>query len=433
MDKIRIRGDERTLETVLICVHSVFGLVSMAVNALALYKSIFSAADILGAYKLILINQSVVNFLLAASVVFLQLRIFITPFGNVFAVLGLASFTNHFIAFLVYTLFSSLFLDYYFLLLIGMLYNCHWIHKSRYGPKMTSIFLLAAAVLSFADFVLSGVLFYEDEDQSRQFSRNKTHETVLNRHMVFAVRVHENVMDIVVNYIDAIFMVFCIAMLIFLRYRIRVYLKRHEQELTYIQSKLINGLIETFAGLGYTAGPVIGAVLYEYGGFQMPFLVLGFLLILATVVSIFLVEDIEDEEAEDTKGMLGMLKMPVIWLMVFAVVICAISLSFFDPTLAAHLESLIIIQASIMVVLVAIPSGFYFLLYEYLREAGCDCIMFIMIALALFLLPIFVLRMLRTVRHSHRLHNDDNLSVSVATSHLEREGPSTSTIHRDLS
>ncbi|CAD5235653.1 unnamed protein product [Bursaphelenchus xylophilus] len=334
MDKIRIRGDERTLETVLICVHSVFGLVSMAVNALALYKSIFSAADILGAYKLILINQSVVNFLLAASVVFLQLRIFITPFGNVFAVLGLASFTNHFIAFLVYTLFSSLFLDYYFLLLIGMLYNCHWIHKSRYGPKMTSIFLLAAAVLSFADFVLSGVLFYEDEDQSRQFSRNKTHETVLNRHMVFAVRVHENVMDIVVNYIDAIFMVFCIAMLIFLRYRIRVYLKRHEQELTYIQSKLIN---------------------------------------------------------------------------------------------------LIIIQASIMVVLVAIPSGFYFLLYEYLREAGCDCIMFIMIALALFLLPIFVLRMLRTVRHSHRLHNDDNLSVSVATSHLEREGPSTSTIHRDLS
>lgn len=34
-----------------------------------------------------------------------------------------------------------------------------------------------------------------------------------------------------------------------------------------------------------------------------------------------------------------MLKIPVIWLMVFAVVICAISLSFFDPTLADHLKS----------------------------------------------------------------------------------------------
>lgn len=38
-------------------------------------------------------------------------------------------------------------------------------------------------------------------------------------------------------------------------------------------------------------------------------------------------------------GMFSMLKIPVIWLMVFAVVICAISLSFFDPTLADHLKS----------------------------------------------------------------------------------------------
>lgn len=37
--------------------------------------------------------------------------------------------------------------------------------------------------------------------------------------------------------------------------------------------------------------------------------------------------------------MLGMLKIPVIWIMVFAVIICAISLSFFDPTLADHLSS----------------------------------------------------------------------------------------------
>lgn len=46
-----------------------------------------------------------------------------------------------------------------------------------------------------------------------------------------------------------------------------------------------------------------------------------------------------DEPSEDSKGMLGMLKIPVIWLMVFAVIVCAISLSFFDPTLAPHLAS----------------------------------------------------------------------------------------------
>jgi MFS transporter, DHA1 family, solute carrier family 18 (vesicular amine transporter), member 1/2 len=97
--------------------------------------------------------------------------------------------------------------------------------------------------------------------------------------------------------------------------------------------------METFAGLGYTAGPVIGSVLYEYGGFQLPFFVLGGLLLLATLFSYFLIEAIEDEKTEDGMGMLSMLRIPDIWLMVFAVVICAISLSFFDPTLAGHLES----------------------------------------------------------------------------------------------
>lgn len=101
----------------------------------------------------------------------------------------------------------------------------------------------------------------------------------------------------------------------------------------------IVGIMETFAGLGYTAGPVIGGVLYEYGGFQMPFFVLGIFLLLATVLSYFLIEEIGDEPTEDAMDMLSMLKIPEIWMMVFAVIICAISLSFFDPTLSGHLAS----------------------------------------------------------------------------------------------
>ncbi|VDK55979.1 unnamed protein product [Gongylonema pulchrum] len=37
--------------------------------------------------------------------------------------------------------------------------------------------------------------------------------------------------------------------------------------------------------------------------------------------------------------MLGMLRIPVVWIMIYAVVGCAVSLSFLDPTLANHLES----------------------------------------------------------------------------------------------
>lgn len=115
----------------------------------------------------------------------------------------------------------------------------------------------------------------------------------------------------------------------------------------------IVGIMETFAGLGYTAGPIIGSVLYEYGGFQLPFFVLGVLLIFATAVSYFLIENIDDEPTDDAMGMLSMLRIPVIWLMVFAVIICAISLSFFDPTLAGHLS-----QFNLSTIMV----GFMFLL-----------------------------------------------------------------------
>lgn len=34
-----------------------------------------------------------------------------------------------------------------------------------------------------------------------------------------------------------------------------------------------------------------------------------------------------------------MLRIPVIWIMIYAIIVCAISLSFLDPTLSAHLAS----------------------------------------------------------------------------------------------
>ncbi|PIO67916.1 hypothetical protein TELCIR_10318, partial [Teladorsagia circumcincta] len=99
------------------------------------------------------------------------------------------------------------------------------------------------------------------------------------------------------------------------------------------------GVMETFAGLGYTAGPVVGGILYEFGGFQVPFLVLGAILMVATALGWWLIENYKDDDVPGSKGMVAMLRIPVIWIMVYAVVVCAISLSFLDPTLSAHLQS----------------------------------------------------------------------------------------------
>uniref|UniRef100_A0A1I7T8U7 MFS domain-containing protein n=1 Tax=Caenorhabditis tropicalis TaxID=1561998 RepID=A0A1I7T8U7_9PELO len=100
------------------------------------------------------------------------------------------------------------------------------------------------------------------------------------------------------------------------------------------------GILETFAGLGYTAGPVIGGLFYDIGGFQLPFLVLGVVLLVASVLAIFLIEKTKDEQGNsEDKGMLAIVKLPQIWIPIFSVIACAISLSFLDPTLSNHLES----------------------------------------------------------------------------------------------
>ncbi|CAI4224894.1 unnamed protein product [Auanema sp. JU1783] len=102
---------------------------------------------------------------------------------------------------------------------------------------------------------------------------------------------------------------------------------------------VIVGVMETFAGLGYSVGPLIGGVLYEFGGFQVPFLFLGCLLFFIAALSYFLLEPLTDQEVNDEKGMMSMLKIPMIWIMLYSIVACAISLSYLDPTLAGHLLS----------------------------------------------------------------------------------------------
>lgn len=56
-------------------------------------------------------------------------------------------------------------------------------------------------------------------------------------------------------------------------------------------SKLI-GLTQTFTGLGMLSGPIIGSVLFELGGFKLPFFVVGAALFLLIVpISLYVVDD----------------------------------------------------------------------------------------------------------------------------------------------
>lgn len=57
------------------------------------------------------------------------------------------------------------------------------------------------------------------------------------------------------------------------------------------QSKLI-GITQTFTGIGMLAGPVFGSILYEWGGYTLPFIVTGTALgLLVIPVFIFIKRD----------------------------------------------------------------------------------------------------------------------------------------------
>ncbi|KAK0408968.1 hypothetical protein QR680_004263 [Steinernema hermaphroditum] len=101
------------------------------------------------------------------------------------------------------------------------------------------------------------------------------------------------------------------------------------------------GLFECIAGVGYMIGPVLGGALLQYGGLELPFILMGSIIIAGALVSIRLVSDLKDAaNGGENKGMTAMLKIPMMWVMVYAMVISRILLSFLDPTLSPHLESL---------------------------------------------------------------------------------------------
>jgi MFS family permease len=106
------------------------------------------------------------------------------------------------------------------------------------------------------------------------------------------------------------------------------------------QLSFIVGIMETFVGLGYTIGPFFGGVLYELGGFKLPFVVLGLILVFATFAGCILIREHKEPEDEENgpKRMRDILKIPVIWIMIFAVILCATSFTFVDPTLSDHLS-----------------------------------------------------------------------------------------------
>ncbi|XP_045590439.1 MFS-type transporter SLC18B1 [Procambarus clarkii] len=102
--------------------------------------------------------------------------------------------------------------------------------------------------------------------------------------------------------------------------------------------------METFFGLGLIIGPTVGGALYELGGYTLPFVSLGGLLLGAAVMTSCLLPSTGADAAPEALGSRGQflaaLKLPSIVLMCLALLSSSISIGFMQATLEPHLRVL---------------------------------------------------------------------------------------------
>lgn len=101
----------------------------------------------------------------------------------------------------------------------------------------------------------------------------------------------------------------------------------------------VTGAMETFTGLGFMLGPPLGGVLYSAGGFKLPFIVLGGLLLsILPVVMLILPKDQDLPRKVDTGSLLRMTKIPGIAVIGLSILVSGLVLGFLDPTFAPYMK-----------------------------------------------------------------------------------------------
>uniref|UniRef100_A0A0N5BDI7 MFS domain-containing protein n=1 Tax=Strongyloides papillosus TaxID=174720 RepID=A0A0N5BDI7_STREA len=104
--------------------------------------------------------------------------------------------------------------------------------------------------------------------------------------------------------------------------------------------RLVQSMIETFVGLGYTLGPFIGGLLYDAGGYILPFIVLGVILLICGILSIFFIKVDKDESFIRLNYTIyyKLVKIPDVWIIMGSAIFAGIAFQYHDVTLPEVLK-----------------------------------------------------------------------------------------------
>ncbi|XP_057380318.1 MFS-type transporter SLC18B1-like [Daphnia carinata] len=105
---------------------------------------------------------------------------------------------------------------------------------------------------------------------------------------------------------------------------------------------VIMGTLETCIGLGFSIGPLIGGALFTLGGFQLPFYVMGSVMLLTLPFTFHILPKmghINNNGHHGTK-LLTIFKIPAASIVCLVIVVSSSAWSVLEPTLVIHMEQL---------------------------------------------------------------------------------------------
>ncbi|RWS13125.1 MFS-type transporter-like protein, partial [Dinothrombium tinctorium] len=99
------------------------------------------------------------------------------------------------------------------------------------------------------------------------------------------------------------------------------------------------GTVEMSLGFGMIAGPAIGGVLYQVGGFNLPFFVMGTVTTLAIIPLYFLLPEKRNTTQSQKEGVIRLLSNFPIMLNLTINIVCCVLFGFNEATLEHHIRS----------------------------------------------------------------------------------------------
>ncbi|KAJ8673672.1 hypothetical protein QAD02_004934 [Eretmocerus hayati] len=98
--------------------------------------------------------------------------------------------------------------------------------------------------------------------------------------------------------------------------------------------------LKIFFGLGLIVGPTIGGLLYEVGGYPMPFVVLGLILYIACLMTIFVLpaHQSADKSIKSEGKLKKILRVKGVMMSAASITVTSISIGFLQATLEPHLR-----------------------------------------------------------------------------------------------